>query len=59
MDPFNDIAPMICNLTPEYKSISYSRDYDEDEADNDEVWGPPGDERNIFDLIDHFDDEEN
>ena len=78
IDPFNDIVPMmvetaenstfhtdsICNLTPESKSIGYSRQDDEadsgEESDgDDDVWGPPDDDRNIFDLIDDFDDEEN
>ena len=73
IDPFDDIAPMmaepvecpvihnvaICNLTPEVKSIEYSRDDGEDgeESDNEDVWGPPGDNRNIFDIINDFDDE--
>jgi len=68
IDPFNDIAPMmielnespplhnhaICDLSPETKSIGYSRD--DEISDEEEVWGPAED-RNIFDVIDGFDDE--
>ena len=73
IDPFNDIAPMmvepnenpvlhnpaICNLTPEFKSIGYSKDDDDDgdESDEEDVWGPPDDDGNIFDLVNDFDDE--
>ena len=53
IDPFNDIAPMmvelnescppfqnhaICDLSPELKSICYSREDVSDEEE--EVWGP-------------------
>jgi len=64
IDPYNDIAPMmveanenpilhnpaVCNLTPEFKSIGYSRD---DESSDEEVWGPEGD-GNIFDRFAQF-----
>ena len=70
IDPFKDIAPMliessdnspplnhaICDITPEIKSIGYSRDDYDEESSEDEVWGP-ADERNIFYIIDEFDDE--
>ena len=69
IDPFSDIAPMmvelnessppfhnhiICNLSPELKLIGYSRKDLSDEEE--EVWGP-ADDRNVFDVIDEFDDE--
>jgi len=68
IDPFHDIAPMmaelnespslhnhaICDLSPETKSIGYSRD--DESSDEEEVWGP-ADDRNIFDFLDEFDDE--
>ena len=52
IDPFNDIAPMmvesnespplhnhaICDLSPETKSIGYSRD--DESSDEEEIWGP-------------------
>ena len=44
----------ICDLSPELKSIGYSREDVSDEEE--EVWGP-ADDRNIFDAIDEFDDE--
>ena len=68
IDPFSGIAPMmvelnesttpfhnhaICDLSPELKSIGYSR---EDVSDKEEVWGPAND-RNIFDANNEFDDE--
>ena len=46
----------ICDLTPEIKSIDYSRDDHDEESSEDKVWGP-SDKRNIFDIIDEFDDE--
>ena len=69
IDPFSDIAPImvelnetslpfhnhaICDLSPELKSIGYLREDVLDEEE--EVWGPV-DDRNIFDVIDEFDDE--
>ena len=67
VDPFSDIAPMmaklnetspsfhnhaICDLSPVLKSIGYSRE----DVSDEEVWGP-ADDRNIFDVIDEFDHE--
>ena len=51
--------PAICNLTPEFKSIGYSKDDDDDgdESDEEDVWGPPDDDGNILDLVNDFDDE--
>ena len=69
IDPYSDIAPMmaelndscppfhnhaICDLSPKLKSIGYSRKDVSDEEE--EVWGP-ADDRNIFDVIDEFDHE--
>ena len=69
IDPISDIAPMmvelnesrppfhnhaICDLSPELKSIGYAREDVLDEEE--EVWGS-ADDRNIFDVIDEFDDE--
>ena len=68
IDRFSDIAPMmvelnessppfhnraICDLSPKLKLIGYPR---EDASDEEEVWGP-ADDKNIFDVIDEFDDE--
>ena len=50
--PFHNHA--ICDLSPELKSIGYSREDVSDEEE--EVWGP-ADDRNIFDVIDEFDHE--
>ena len=44
----------ICDLSPELKSIGYARENVLDEEE--EVWGS-ADDRNIFDVIDEFDDE--
>ena len=63
--PFSDIAPIMVELnessTPfhnhaicDLKSIGYSR---EDVLDEEKVWGP-ADDRNIFDVIDEFNDED-
>ena len=69
INPFSEIAPMmvelsessppfhnraICNLSPELKLIGYSREDVSDEEE--EVWDP-ADVRNVFDVIDEFDDE--
>ena len=69
IDPFSDIAPMmvnlnesslpfhnhaICDLSLELKSINYSRKDKSDEEE--EVWSP-ADDRNIFDVINEFDGE--
>ena len=71
IDPFHDISSMIanpsgstplpnhaiCDLTPEVNLIGYSRHVVESSDEEDEVWDP-SDGRNIFDVLDEFDDEQ-
>ena len=69
IDPVHDIAPMIADpsgippipihavydLSPEVKSIGYSRDAES--SDEEEVWSPE-DDRNIFNVLDKFEDDQ-
>ena len=44
----------VCDLTPEFKSTGYSRD---DEPSDEEIWGFPKDDGNIFERFTQFNDE--
>ena len=69
IDPFHDIAPKIAksngsppipnsavyDLSPEVKSIGYSRDAKS--SNEEEFWGL-GDNQNIFNVLEEFDDEQ-
>ena len=50
--PFHNHA--ICDLSPELKSTGYSRE--DVSVEEEEIWGS-ADDRNIFDVIHEFDDE--
>ena len=64
IDPFQDLVPMmqtnentpympesICKLNDDSKKIAHSREQLEESDDND-FWGPPDDDRNIFNIFD-------
>ena len=69
IDPVHDISPMIADpsgippipihavydLSPEVKSIGCSRDAES--SDEEEVWSPE-DDRNIFNVLDKFEDDQ-